>query len=491
MPSPHPVPPPALPPSVRDLLHLAARDDFDRTRATVARLGGCTRPIALTGHTTTVDVTTGEIVHAYASTEEPTGRLLLPCGNRRASRCPACSRIYAADTYHLFRAGLVGGKTVPDSVRAHPRVFATLTAPSFGPVHNRETSATGRALRCRCQTWHKAADPALGAPLDPAGYDYTGAVLFNAHAGQLWARFTTQLRRELAAHGDLPQRDLPGELRLSFAKAAEYQARGAVHFHAVIRLDGPEGPTTPPPPWASVATLTDAIRAAAARVALPADSTATGTLQLRFGAQTDVREITPDDGHHSDRAVAGYIAKYATKGAEGTGTLDHPLYCTACHGRGTHETPDGRLNDCRNCDGTGQAQPPASLPVRQHTRQLIRTCWDLAQIPEFAHLNLRRFAHTLGYRGHFATKSRRYSTTLTALRNDRRTWQTEQARIRVGRPAPDPVATETLASWRYDGTGYRPGEEPLAEAIRQERATALQLRHEAKKPARGTTACAW
>jgi len=37
-------------------------------------------------------------------------------------------------------------------------------------------------------------------------------------------------------------------------------------------------------------------------------------------------------------------------------------------------------------------------------------------------LRLRLWAHTLGYRGHWATRSRRYSTTLKALRKARRQW---------------------------------------------------------------------
>ena len=36
---------------------------------------------------------------------------------------------------------------------------------------------------------------------------------------------------------------------------------------------------------------------------------------------------------------------------------------------------------------------------------------------------LRRWAHMLGFGGHFATKSRRYSTTHKALRAARRTWR--------------------------------------------------------------------
>ena len=45
----------------------------------------------------------------------------------------------AADTYRLIRAGLAGGKGVPESVAIHPCVSVTFTAPGFGPVHTRRT----------------------------------------------------------------------------------------------------------------------------------------------------------------------------------------------------------------------------------------------------------------------------------------------------------------------------------------------------------------
>ncbi|MFI5978901.1 hypothetical protein [Streptomyces sp. NPDC051452] len=37
-----------------------------------------------------------------------------------------------------------------------------------------------------------------------------------------------------------------------------------MHFHAVIRLGGPDGTSKPPPPYTTVTVLTDAVRAAAA-----------------------------------------------------------------------------------------------------------------------------------------------------------------------------------------------------------------------------------
>jgi DNA-binding HxlR family transcriptional regulator len=58
----------------------------------------------------------------------------------------------------------------------------------------------------------------------------------------------------------MTQKELRERVRVSFAKVAEYQI---VHFHAVIRLDGPNGPDTPPPPWATADLLARAVILAA------------------------------------------------------------------------------------------------------------------------------------------------------------------------------------------------------------------------------------
>ncbi|MEU6733870.1 replication initiator [Streptomyces physcomitrii] len=446
-------------PAVRDLLHLVNHPDFDRAQQQIERLGGCTEPVRLTGHTATVDTTTGEVVRSYTSSDEPTGSLFTACGNRRASRCPACSRLYAADTYHLIRAGLSGGKTVPDTVRTHPRVFVTLTPPSFGPVHNRLTTPGGDTRPCRCRKFHEPGDALIGTPLNSATYDYEGAVLFNAHASALWARFTTYLRRELAAGLGMTQKAAHAVLRVSFAKVAEYQQRGLVHFHAVIRLDGPDGSSQPPPPYATAAVLTKAARAAAKRVRVTVKSDAVEERELGWGEQFDVREIASfgTDAEFTDQAVAAYVAKYATKSADASGALDRALFCRPCQGRGATLLPHGTPLRCTACDGTGQARPLPRLAVARHVRQMIRTCWELGRLPEFAHLKLWKWAHMLGFRGHFSTKSRSYSTTLGALRDVRRAWRTEQARTRADLPESDPTTTLVIGHWDYLGSGYSPG----------------------------------
>ncbi|WP_372337873.1 replication initiator, partial [Streptomyces sp. MK5] len=138
------------------------------------------------------------------------------------------------------------------------------------------------------------------------------------------------LRREVAKRAGLSQRRFREHARVSFAKVAEYQKRGAVHFHAVIRLDGPGGGDTPPPAWATAELLTDAIRAAAAKVRVDGPTIEGRVHAFAFGRQLDVRTIRSADFNGgqelTERAVAAYIAKYATKGAEtATGALDRPL----------------------------------------------------------------------------------------------------------------------------------------------------------------------
>jgi hypothetical protein len=439
----------------RDFLRVAGLPGFDRWQRQITRTGGCSDPIHLTGSTTTLDPATGQILYSYSTADEPGGRLRVACGNRRASRCPACAWTYAGDTYHLILSGLTGGKGVPGTVADHPRVFATLTAPSFGPVHNRPAHG-----RCRCGTAHAEDAPELGTALDSATYDYAGAVLWNNHASDLWRYVTIYLPRELAARIGITQRELRERLRVSYGKVAEYQKRGAIHFHAVIRFDGPEGPDTAPPAWATASLLADALRAAAARAKVTVPTAGDQPARvLRWGTQLDVQPIGAF-GHGeelTEQAVASYVAKYATKAAETTGTVDR------------------RIGELAELD---------KLPdLPGHTRRLIEACWDLDTA--YPDRRLWAWAHMLGFRGHFSTKARRYSTTLGALRQARADYRADQERRERGLPDPDtdPDATTlVLAHWTYAGHGHTPGESWLAAQIHREitqaRETARQARAE-------------
>ncbi|GAA2989729.1 hypothetical protein GCM10020227_68150 [Streptomyces flavovirens] len=71
----------------------------------------------------------------------------------------------------------------------------------------------------------------------------------------------------------------------------------------------------------------------------------------------------------------------------------------------------------------------------------------------------------LGFRGHFSTKSRSYSTTLGALRAARRAWRTEQAHAHADLPESDPTTTLVVGHWGYLGSGYSPGAALLAAGV--------------------------
>ncbi|MET9619370.1 replication initiator protein RepSA [Streptomyces sp. NPDC006464] len=438
--------------TLSDMLRVAGSTGFDRWKEQIHRTGGCSNPIHLQGWTLTQDKTTGETLHRYSTDTEPGGRLRIACGNRRASRCPACAWTYAGDTYHLIRAGLAGDdrRDIPATVRDHPRVFLTLTAPSFGPVHNRPGNRP-----CRCSTRHHENSPELGTPLDPESYDYAGAVLFNNHAGQLWDRFAKRLRREIAAYAGLSQRALKEVLRLSYGKVAEFQKRGAVHFHAVIRLDGPDGPDTPPPSWVTTELLTNAIQAAAAHAYTTVSVPAAGDQplrRLRWGTQLDTRPVKAfgDGSDITEQAVASYIAKYATKAAETTGSLDHRI---------------------------GNREALVLLGVPNHTRRLVEACFDLD--PLYPDRRLLAWAHMLGFRGHFSTKSRRYSTTLSDLRQTRADYRAAQERTARGLDDIEQDTVLVLTSWSYVGQGHSPGEAALAASIARD----IQLNRETAREA--------
>lgn len=438
----------------RDLVRLANEPGYPRWLEQIRATGGCARPVYLSGHTTAADPSTGLVVRHYDTTGEPGGRLAVRCRNRRTSVCPPCSREHSGDTFHLVRAGLLGGKGTPARVVDYPRLFVTLTAPGFGPVHRvgpdrcrpRRGGGVcehGRPLGCGL-VHDGAQDRAVGQPLCADCYDYPSHVLWHAHAGELWNRTCRAVRRHLASAAGITQTELNRHLRVSFAKVVEYQRRGAVHVHAVVRLDGPDGPDTPPPSWATGVLLTEVVRSAAASVrVIMQHSAALGELAFRWGGQIDVHPITAfgDGSAITDEAVAAYVAKYVSKSLGDSGGLDH------------------RVTSAAAID---------LAAVSPHLRALMGACWRLGGLPELAHLRLRAWAHALGYRGHCLTKSRLYSTTYGALRAAR-------TRYRTGGTEDTGTGLATESSWRYVGSGHTPGAAEIAAGIAEDLAVLREV----------------
>jgi hypothetical protein len=319
------------------LLERAARDDYDQWLSTALQAGGCVQPIRLRGTVTDLDAATGEVLRSLDTEDLPDKTIYMPCGDRRESVCPPCAETYRTDTYQLIRTGLAGGKGVPESVAGHPCVFATFTAPSFGPVHTRVVTAGGKVALCRprrnanycphgrrisCGQRHKDGDACLGKPLCPDCYDYNSAVVWNAHAPELWRRTIIGIRRRLAKVA----REHGARVNLSYAKVAEFQRRGVIHFHAIFRLDGfdPVHPerTIPPHPAFTADVLADAIRQVASTTwfATVSHPVKPKGWEMAWGSQIDPQIVRlTGDAEITDTKVAGYLAKYATKSTEAVG----------------------------------------------------------------------------------------------------------------------------------------------------------------------------
>jgi len=427
------------------LLGRAASDSAHR------RARGCARPVRLRGHTTTIDKATGEVHSSYSSMDELDGYTYARCGNRRVAVCQSCSHEYKGDAWHLLVCGLVGGKGVPEVVAEHPAVFATLTAPSFGPVHGLRRGSPCRPRRDKpvcphgrplfCLRRHADDDLRLGEPLCIDCYDYEAHVLWQWHAPELWRRFTIALNRGLAARAGLTVGAFRQRCRLSYTKAVEFQARGVIHVHTPIRLDGPCGPEDDPEVVLTVDDLADAVRSAARRVTLMIKPEKRESLCLRWGAQVDVRPITGSAQRDGQRGaahpeqVAGYLAKYLTKATEDFGLPSRVI-------------------------SAGHA---ASVGASRHAVRLIATAEHLALTGGDAYCRLPACLATLGYRGHPVTKSRRYSVTFGALRRARRLWRKRASGLDPGavvRDLPaddDPDADQTVivvSEWTFAGLGY-------------------------------------
>jgi hypothetical protein len=376
----------------------------------------CSHPIRLRGWHERIDVDTGELLSRVVTAREPGGVLLVACGDRRAASCPSCAEIYRHDAFQLVAAGVRGGKGVPEAVGEHPAVMVTLTAPSFGAVH----TVRDRDGGCPCGGRHLADEDVLGAPVDPDRYRYLEQATWNHFVPVLWKRTVQEIRRTLARELGVARHRLRDIMRVRFVKASEFQRRGVVHYHAVIRLDGPGSVASEPPSRCSSELLDRVIRCAVETVEV-----VTGGYRICWGRQLEVVPLGEDD---IGRA-AGYIAKYATKATE--------------------VAADGLL-----LPRLRTARDVSHLKAPPHAKRLVEAAWLVGG--EQGLRGARRWAHQFGYGGHTLTKSHEYSVTFGALRDARATWRVGESRTRW-------TSAITRGTLRYAGRGY--GDLAIAELL--------------------------
>jgi replication initiator protein RepSA len=160
------------------------------------------------------------------------------------------------------------------------------------------------------------------------------------------------------------------------------------------------------------------------------------SLILRFGNQIDTQPLTAAGDATTlglTRRVAAYLAKYTTKSVAEFGIAARRISTAAI----------------------------AELDIPAHTRRILFALADLAKLPGNA--AMLGWLHTLGYRGHITTKSRRYSVTMAALHAARHRWRMHRA-DKPERDCPQHNSHDEqggsssafeLSYWRIDGAGHR------------------------------------
>jgi hypothetical protein len=459
---------------VSGLLRRITDGTYDWIERQAQGIGGCSRPVRL--KYTTYDTGTGEIVGSSAG--DPDGLIYKRCQNRRASKCEPCSFLYRGDQFHIARQGMTAA-----AGPAHPLYFVTLTAPSFGAVHaihdhggpcriNGAPKNAGPGKRCihgrptYCLRRHDPDDWNLAQPICPDCYDHRAAVLFNWWVGELWKRFQNTLPRQLARALGLTNKALARAAVVRFYKVYEFQARGVVHAHAVLRIDHPDHhgqgddqadedrPHVPPAIDIPEPVLRAAVEATVARIHIAVPAGPNLDQELAWGSQAKVDRIDTTDPHSLHKA-AGYLAKYTSKSAgDDFGLGDRPLDPTGARLRG----------------------------VSAHMQAMIAAAHDLAatvpdlydgdgQLVDEGYTRITRYTHQLGFHSHYASKSRRYSTTLTVLRHRRTLYQRAKHRELRGLPPDEPAdeldqGDELVTDWTYEGTGWlTKGDAALADSI--------------------------
>jgi hypothetical protein len=294
-----------------------------------------------------------------------------------------------------------------------------------------------------CDQQHDKGDPCVGEPLCPDCYDYDAAVLFNFRAGELWNRFCRNFRRALAGQLGIKTRKLGQVVRVSFVKVAEMQRRAVIHFHAIIRLDQPAAAWAAPDVDVTFTHIEAAARAAAAKVHLTVAGRQ-GDVTLCWGAELDIQPIRHQqqltEGEITAEKLSAYLSKYTCKGA------------------GEPFGLDGRVRD---------AEAARALGASEHLVRVMETALVLSTIRGLERLD--RSVQTLGFAGHFTTKSRQWSVTLGQLRAER---------LHHCRHEPTHSESEEttllIGEWRFAGVGWHT--EGDATLVRQARAAAIEVR---------------
>ena len=268
-----------------------ARPTTHEWRAKVHAVNGCAQPIRLAGAHQIQHATTGRCCTTTAGTSSSRA------ATAASAVCPACSDRYAADAFHLIRAGLVRRHQGRPGVRSP--TDPARSSPSPHPPSGRSTPRAHHAPGSVAALPLRGAPPRRRHPRSAPRSTRTPTTTSARCSGRptpgsLWQRFTTRLRRELARRVGIPVREFRAAPGSPTARSPSTSGAGSSTSTPWSASTAPTAPPTrlPGGPRRTCSETPSRGRCARRRQCTTAARTGLA-LPAAWGAQVDIRRIDP------------------------------------------------------------------------------------------------------------------------------------------------------------------------------------------------------
>ncbi len=317
------------------------------------------------------------------------------CGTRRQDKCKPCSVIWKDDAYFAL--------INPSKEFRGTLTFITLTPPGakhFGATHTASYKGL-KSERCACRRFHEPKDEILGIPINQDTFKYSEVVDFNNKASRLTAITMQKIYRLLVTDINSKVKTLSAtkelkDVRLPTARVMEFQIRGVLHTHILVRGFIPS--------YIIEMAVNGAPPSNKRRRVLPAQHKG-----QRWGTQVDVKHI-----NSGDEAQLKKLGSYVTK------VVSYALKDVTAHGQEKNKAREyfhqklrkqtNRIVICKKTATECDASPR-------------RTAIDIVARPNNKSLNFcvkhRRAHHQLGFSGNILTMSRSWESSLKKAREAR------------------------------------------------------------------------
>jgi hypothetical protein len=327
------------------------------------------------------------------------------CGTRRRDKCEPCSFIWRDDAYYAL--------INPSKEHKGSLTFITLTAPGskhFGKSHTASFKGL-KSERCACRSFHSPSDSVVGLPTNSDKFDYKKVTKFNYRASRLTSVTLQKIYRliltDLNSGREASERKTIKDVRLPTARVMEWQERGVLHVHIIVRGHIPtyivEKAVKGSPPTST------------RRRVLPAEHDGE-----KWGEQFDVRHINSGDEKQIAK-LSGYITKvvgYALKDVTSHGA-ETDKRKEAFHARLRKTT--NNVVDCEKSYSECDASPERiNSPIRQG---------NMSGNFHFC-VKHRRAHHQLGFTGNVLTLNKAWGSSLKKAREARIAFATSIAGVK-------------------------------------------------------------